>query len=45
MGRGSFISEKFNSREAEKIEIKTKLKDRLTSAYGFGVKREEILEI
>ena len=45
VGRGSFISEKFNSREAEKIEIKKKLKDSLSSAYGFGVKREEILEI
>ena len=45
VGRGSFISENFNSREAEKIEIKKKLKDSLSSAYGFGVKREEILEI
>ena len=45
VGRGSFISENFDSREAEKIEIKKKLKDSFSSAYGFGVKREEILEI
>ena len=45
VGRGSFISENFNSREAEKIEIKKKLKDGFLSAYGFGVKREEVLEI
>ena len=45
VGRGSFISENFDSREAEKIKIKKELKESLLSAFGSGVKREEILEI
>ena len=45
VGRGSFISENFDSREAEKIKIKKELKESLLSAFGSGVKRDEILEI
>ena len=45
VGRGSFISENFDSREAEKLEIKQVLKNNLETAFGFGVKRDEVLEI
>lgn len=45
VGRGSFISENFDSREAEKIEIKKVIKNNLQTAFGFGVKRDEVLEI
>ena len=45
VGRGSFISENFDSREAEKIEVKKVIKNNLQTAFGFGVKRDEVLEI
>lgn len=45
VGRGSFISENFDSREAEKIEVKKVIKNDLQTAFGFGVKRDEVLEI
>ena len=45
VGRGSFISENFESREAEKIEVKKVIKNNLQTAFGFGVKRDEVLEI
>ncbi|MGN0460144.1 MAG: GntR family transcriptional regulator [Ruminococcus sp.] len=45
VGRGSFISENFDSKEAEKQKIKKEIKEKLSSAFGYGVKREEILEI
>lgn len=45
VGRGSFISENFGSREAEKIEVKKVIKNNLQTAFGFGVKRDEVLEI
>ena len=45
VGRGSFISENFDSREAEKIEVKKMIKNDLQTAFGFGVKRDEVLEI
>ena len=45
VGRGSFISENFDSREAEKIEVKKMIKNDLQTAFSFGVKRDEVLEI
>ncbi|MGN1126907.1 MAG: GntR family transcriptional regulator [Ruminococcus sp.] len=45
VGRGSFISENFDSKEAEKQKIKKEIKEKLSSAFGSGVKREEILGI
>lgn len=45
VGRGSFISENFDSREAEKIEVKKVIKNNLQTAFGVGVKRDEVLEI
>ncbi|MDD6646137.1 MAG: GntR family transcriptional regulator [Oscillospiraceae bacterium] len=45
VGRGSFISENFDNREAEKIEVKKVIKNNLQTAFGFGVKRDEVLEI
>lgn len=45
VGRGSFICENFDSRQAEKTKIMKNLKESFSSAFGFGVKRDEVLEI
>ncbi|MGN1132525.1 MAG: GntR family transcriptional regulator [Ruminococcus sp.] len=45
VGRGSFVSENFDSKEAEKQKIKKEIKEKLSSAFGSGVMREEILGI
>ena len=45
VGRGSFISDKLNQNEAEKIEAKKELKASIDKAYKKGITKEEITEM
>lgn len=45
VGRGSFVSDKLNQKEAEKIEAKKELKASIDKAYKKGITKEEITEM
>ena len=43
VGRGSFISDKLNQNEAEKIEAKKELKESIDKAYKKGITKETMV--
>lgn len=45
VGRGSFVSDKLNQNEAEKIEVKKELKRSIDHAYKKGITKEEMISI
>lgn len=45
VGRGSFVSDKLNQNEAEKIKVKKDLKESINQAYKIGVTKDEMISM
>lgn len=45
VGRGSFVSDKLNQNEAEKIKVKKDLKESMNQAYKIGVTKDEMISM
>lgn len=45
VGRGSFVSDKLNQNEAEKIEVKKELKESIERAYKKGITSGEMISM
>lgn len=45
VGRGSFVSDKLNQNEAEKIRVKKDLKESMNQAYKIGVTKDEMISM
>lgn len=43
VGRGSFISEKLNKKQAEKILSENRLEEAIQNAYKYGITKKEVL--
>lgn len=45
VGRGSFVSNKLNQNQAEKIQAKNDLKESIDKAYKKGITKDEMIEL
>ena len=45
VGRGSFVSDKLNQNEAEKIRVKKDLRESMNQAYKIGVTKDEMISM
>ena len=45
VGRGSFVSNKLDQNQAEKIQAKNDLKESIDKAYKKGITKEEMIEL
>lgn len=45
VGRGSFVSDKLDQNQAEKIQAKSDLKESIDKAYKKGITKDEMIEL
>lgn len=45
VGRGSFVSNKLDQNQAEKIQVKNDLKESIDKAYKKGITKDEMIEL